>query len=91
MMPPTSTTKPSSNQGLGKDNIGSKMLKAMGWSEGQGLGRSNQGTSTIIEVERRVTGAGLGAGTTTLPAGNLSYKDAVRQAMARRFEELDKR
>ena len=42
------------------DNVGSKMLKAMGWTEGSGLGKSNQGTADIIQVERRRGGLGLG-------------------------------
>lgn len=42
------------------DNLGSKMLKAMGWTEGSGLGKSNQGTADIIQVERRKGGLGLG-------------------------------
>ncbi|CAN8002052.1 unnamed protein product, partial [Ixodes hexagonus] len=39
--------------GIGEDNIGNKMLKAMGWSEGQGLGKSNTGTTNIVEVRAR--------------------------------------
>lgn len=36
--------------GLGSDNIGSRMLQAMGWKEGSGLGRKKQGIVTPIEV-----------------------------------------
>ena len=32
-------------------NIGSKMLQKMGWKEGLGLGKANQGRTTIIEVK----------------------------------------
>ena len=32
-------------------NIGSKMLQKMGWKEGLGLGKKNQGRTTIIEVK----------------------------------------
>jgi hypothetical protein len=38
--------------GLGSDNIGSKMLQKMGWSSGQGLGRSGQGIINPIEVRK---------------------------------------
>ena len=34
----------------GPSNVGSKLLQKMGWQEGQGLGKSNQGRTTIIEV-----------------------------------------
>ena len=32
------------------NNIGSKMLERMGWKEGLGLGKANQGRTSIIEV-----------------------------------------
>lgn len=35
---------------IGENNVGNKLLQKMGWSEGQGLGRSNQGRTNIIEV-----------------------------------------
>lgn len=31
-------------------NVGNRLLQKMGWTEGQGLGRSNQGRTNIIEV-----------------------------------------
>lgn len=35
---------------IGSDNIGRKMLERMGWTEGLGLGKSNQGRADIVEV-----------------------------------------
>lgn len=35
---------------IGSDNVGNKLLQKMGWSEGQGLGKSNQGRTSIIQV-----------------------------------------
>lgn len=35
---------------IGESNVGNRMLQKMGWTEGQGLGRSNQGRTNIIEV-----------------------------------------
>lgn len=69
---------PPRSRAIGSENIGNKMLKAMGWNEGQGLGRSNQGMSNIIEAERRIGSAGLGLKVSTYNAGE-SYKDAVRR------------
>lgn len=35
---------------IGESNVGNRLLQKMGWSEGQGLGKSNQGRTNIIEV-----------------------------------------
>ena len=40
---------------LDSSNIGSKMLQKMGWKEGLGLGKSNQGRTEIIEVRFLLT------------------------------------
>lgn len=35
---------------IDQSNVGNRLLQKMGWSEGQGLGKSNQGRTNIIEV-----------------------------------------
>ncbi|EDQ92206.1 uncharacterized protein MONBRDRAFT_23132 [Monosiga brevicollis MX1] len=50
--------------GIKEDNVGNRMLKAMGWSEGKGLGKDGSGIVKPIEAEVRVQGAGLGAAPT---------------------------
>jgi len=75
--------------GIGSDNVGNKLLQKMGWSEGMGLGKSNQGRTSIIEAERRVPTAGLGAKTSSYSAlpGD-TYKDCVKKMMYARYQEL---
>lgn len=70
-----------------ENSIGAKMLKQMGWNDGQGLGKKNQGRSRIIEVERRAAGAGLGA-KVSKPVSGESYKDAVKRTMMERYKQL---
>jgi len=39
---------------ISSSNVGSRLMQKMGWSEGQGLGRKNQGRTQIIEVSIEV-------------------------------------
>merc|ERR1719211_784041 len=68
---------------LDSSNIGSKMLQKMGWKEGLGLGKTNQGRTSIIEAEgNRNSQAGLGSsggGAAAKANPNESYKDSVKR------------
>lgn len=82
----SSTPAESPELPISTDNIGNKMLKAMGWTEGSGLGKSNQGISDIIQVERRRGSLGLGNNNATFTRE--TYKDAVRRTALQRFKEM---
>ncbi|KAM4651362.1 RNA-binding protein 5-like isoform 2-T2 [Discoglossus pictus] len=76
--------------GIDTSNIGNKMLQAMGWKEGSGLGRKSQGITAPIQAQVRMRGAGLGAKGSSYGAYTAdSYKDAVRKAMFARFTEME--
>ncbi|KAJ3202368.1 hypothetical protein HDU82_007409 [Entophlyctis luteolus] len=46
---------------IGEDNIGNKMLRAMGWKEGSGLGAKGDGIVAPIAAESYAKGAGVGS------------------------------
>jgi Pin2-interacting protein X1 len=48
-----------------KSAFGQKMLMKMGWSEGKGLGKNQQGTNNNLRAIRREEGLGIGAKTDT--------------------------
>lgn len=76
--------------GIDTSNIGNKMLQAMGWKEGCGLGRKSQGITAPIQAQVRMRGAGLGAkGSSYGVSTSDSYKEAVRKAMFARFTEME--
>ncbi|KAM5535561.1 hypothetical protein V8D89_010728 [Ganoderma adspersum] len=59
--PPEPTPAPPPNPGQDDTNIGNKLLKMMGWKEGQGLGTEGDGRVDPIQTAIYASGAGLGA------------------------------
>ncbi|KAF9050736.1 hypothetical protein BDZ89DRAFT_1098764 [Hymenopellis radicata] len=58
--PPTPPPAPL-NPGEDTNNVGNKLLKMMGWTEGTGLGTSGEGRVDPIKTEIYAEGVGLGA------------------------------
>ena len=79
--------------GIKEDNLGNRLLKSMGWREGQGLGRSNQGIIDPIKSRRRAEGAGLGAEIVDEEVGGrrLTYQEAAKARLRQKYYEDDTR
>ncbi|XP_076261481.1 RNA-binding protein 5-like isoform X2 [Rhynchophorus ferrugineus] len=77
---------------IGSENVGNRLLQKMGWTEGQGLGKSNQGRTTIIQAEQYGSSVGLGNKIPGYSAvSGESYKDCVKKMMYARYQELTER
>lgn len=86
----TVTYEEPTKMGLGSDNLGNKLLQKMGWQEGMGLGKKNQGRTSIIETERRSATAGLGTKSQgVVPGPGETYKDCVKKMMKIRYQEIE--
>ncbi|XP_043640773.1 RNA-binding protein 5-A isoform X1 [Drosophila teissieri] len=70
---------------ISSSNVGSRLMQKMGWSEGQGLGRKNQGRTQIIEADGRSNNVGLGNKSGHLTPGN-DYKSYIKKMMKQRYE-----
>jgi hypothetical protein len=49
------------NERIGAENIGNRLLQKMGWKEGQGLGSTGSGIIDPIQAQYREGRAGLGS------------------------------
>ncbi|XP_022914707.1 RNA-binding protein 5-like [Onthophagus taurus] len=77
---------------IGSENVGNRLLQKMGWTEGQGLGKSNQGRTTIIQAELHNSTVGLGNKSSSYNAmAGESYKDCVKKMMYARYQELSEK
>merc|ERR1712203_986140 len=63
---------------LDDSNLGNRMLQKMGWKDGLGLGKKNQGRTEIIQTQSRMAQSGLGTSQPSL-GPNDSYKDVARK------------
>eukprot|EP00978_Attheya_sp_CCMP212_P019161 scaffold53366_cov41-Attheya_sp.AAC.2 len=63
------------NADFAKSNFGAKLMQKMGWTEGNGLGRKQQGMSTHLRAVRR-SDETLGIGASTDTYGEAGWKDS---------------
>jgi RNA-binding protein 5/10 len=92
--------KRGAEEALGEDNIGNKLLKKLGWSEGEGLGKNKSGITAPIDVQIRGAGVGLGFDGPSMSASEFgakqakiaknpgdTYQDMVYKYARQRFED----
>jgi len=73
---------------LDDSNLGNRMLQKMGWKDGLGLGKKNQGRTEIIQTKSRMAQSGLGTSQPSL-GPNDSYKDVARKTLWNRYNDQD--
>lgn len=76
---------------MSESNVGFKLMKGMGWREGEGLGRDGDGITAPIAVEMRAERAGLGLHSASSSAdysGGDTYAGALKRRFRQRFDEL---
>ncbi|KIP07987.1 hypothetical protein PHLGIDRAFT_70177 [Phlebiopsis gigantea 11061_1 CR5-6] len=59
--PPPSPPPPAVNPGEDQSNVGNRMLRMMGWTEGTGLGQDREGRVEPVQTAIYAQGVGLGA------------------------------
>lgn len=76
---------------ISEDNKGFKLLKSMGWSEGKGLGKSEQGSVSSIATSLKVDKTGLGHSAEAAQVKRpMTYKERLLEKTRSRFQELEK-
>lgn len=90
-MPSTSSSSSSSvpapPKPIDSGNVGFKLLKSMGWSEGQGLGKEKQGHVEPVATEVKNNRQGLGSSREKKEQQPKSYKEQVLEKTKQRFNE----
>ncbi|KAG8814348.1 hypothetical protein FRC17_001154 [Serendipita sp. 399] len=89
LSPPAPPTPPPVEPAKDENNIGNKLLKKMGWSEGTGLGLSGEGRVDPIQTAIYASGAGLGAskGRDITRVAGLDYAGLAKESARERYEQ----
>ena len=65
------------------DNVGMKLLKGMGWQDGQGLGKAGQGNTSLVKQFRKKDNAGVGGNAATCDDAFRASQDLFAGVLAR--------
>ena len=65
------------------DNVGMKLLKGMGWENGQGLGKQGQGNTSLVKQFRKNDNAGIGGNSGTRDDAFRASQDLFSSVLAR--------
>ena len=65
------------------DNVGMKLLKGMGWQDGQGLGKTGQGNTSLVKQFRKNDNAGIGGNAGTRDDAFRASQDLFAGVLAR--------
>ena len=66
-----------------KDNVGVRLLKGMGWSEGQGLGKDGNGRTVAVKQTRKKDNAGIGSKKDTRDEAFRASQDLFNDVLSR--------
>lgn len=90
--PPTPPPPPL-NPGQDENNVGNKLLKMMGWTEGTGLGTNGEGRVDPIQTAIYAQGVGLGASKgkdiESLSNGGYSSYNNAHEVARERYNDTD--
>jgi len=79
--------KEKAEKAIDESNVGNRMLKAMGWKEGSGLGKKGTGIVAPIKTEIVSERAGLGSDVVPSNPGD-TYQEAARRKSKARYERF---
>ncbi|QRV86137.1 G-patch domain protein [Ceratobasidium sp. AG-Ba] len=71
--------------GKDENNVGNKLLKKMGWSEGAGLGTSGEGRVDPVQTALYEQGVGLGASKAKEVTNFQGYREMARDSARERY------